>query len=231
MGEQAEQLRFRRKIDQAGWTQVYHVLTLDKELSDGAFRLYVLVLKYARQSDSCWPGVKRLADDLGKTESTIKRRLAELSSRGLITRERRFCRSSITWIEDLEQVYERLKNEPNVELKNEPTVQLKNEPTEEKAEKNNQRGDDGGPPPEQNTIITLLTNFGVSETVARRLARQCDSEQVEGWLAYARNSHNLRDPVGLVVRRLLDGEPAPSPDRDTDRRRYISGEYADLIQR
>lgn len=104
--ENNEQLRFRRRIDQAGWARLSHALTLDHTLSDGAYRLYALLLKYARQASGCWPGVRRLAQDLGKTERTITNRLADLTNKGLVTRERRFGRSSVTWIEDLEKVYE-----------------------------------------------------------------------------------------------------------------------------
>ena len=52
----------------------------------------------------------------------------------------------------------------------------------------------------------------------QRLARKCQPSQVEGWLAYAANARNLRDPVGLVVARLRDGEPAPEPDGGGDGR-------------
>ena len=127
MTEKPEQMRFRRPVHALGFAMIYHVLTLDRELSDGAFRLYALLLKYARQKDACWPGLERLAEDLGKGVPTVKRRLAELVDRGLVTRERRFMRSSVTWIEDLEEAYqgspilerafEEVKNELDVPLK------------------------------------------------------------------------------------------------------------------
>ena len=88
MDDKPEPLRSRSTVKQLGWAQVYHILTLNNELSDGAFRLYVLLLKYARQSRRCWPGVERLARDLDKAKSTIKAQLAELTERRLITRER-----------------------------------------------------------------------------------------------------------------------------------------------
>lgn len=55
-----DEIRFRRRIEEAGYSILYHVLTLDGELSDQAFRLYSLLLKYAQQKDYAYPGVKRL---------------------------------------------------------------------------------------------------------------------------------------------------------------------------
>jgi len=85
---------------------------------------------------------------------------------------------------------------------------------------------DDGVPPEHN--FTLLCDFGISKPVARDLARQCDAEQIAGWLAYAKSAHGLSDPVAFVVRRLKDGEPVPDSARcrvdshATDRARYAA---------
>lgn len=101
----ADEIRFRRQIEEAGYSILYHTLTLDRELSDPAFRLYSLLLKYAQQKDYAYPGVKRLAEDLGKSEKSVKRALAELTERGLISRQRRFGTSTVTYIEDPNEVY------------------------------------------------------------------------------------------------------------------------------
>jgi len=75
--------------------------------------------------------------------------------------------------------------------------------------------------PEQAATLSLLTAFGIAAPVAHRLAHDCDADQVRAWITYAGNATGLRDPVGLVVRRLQDGEPAPDPPRErTDSHRY-----------
>jgi len=101
----ADEIRFRRPIEEAGYSILYHALTLDRELSDQAFRLYSLLLKYAQQKDYAYPGIERLAEDPGKGEKSIRRAMNELMQRGLISRQRRFGTSSITWIEDPNDVY------------------------------------------------------------------------------------------------------------------------------
>ena len=101
-----EQISYRRSVDQIGFARVCHLVTLDEALSDGAVRLYMLLLKYAQDKGACWPGITRLARELHKSKRTVKRYLVELVERGLITREQRGNgKTAKTWIEDLEAVY------------------------------------------------------------------------------------------------------------------------------
>ena len=148
----ADEIRFRRQIEEAGYSILYHVLTLDVELSDQAFRLYSLLLKYAQQKDHAWPGIPRLAENLGKSQRSIERAIAELVKKGIISRQRRFGTSTITWIEDLNEVYkdvlERMcesdknggtgEHDPD---KNGGTVPTKMSCKEEE-DKNNKRGEE-----------------------------------------------------------------------------------------
>jgi hypothetical protein len=251
-----ERLKFRRKVDALGFAMVYHILTLDQELSDGAFRLYTLLLKYARQAGGCWPGVERLSKDLDKEPRTVKRRLAELVERGLITRERRYGHSSITWLEDLEQVYaghpllsfeeeeqalseqtsEGDKNVPFEQVcegdKNVPIDGDKNVPTEEKTEKKKQDVG-GGFTDEQKAALEALTALDVETVTARRLAGSSDPARVDGWVTYARRAQGLANPAAFVVARLLAGEVPPTPPANgsrSDGRRFIEGEFAEFIR-
>ncbi len=73
--------------------------------------------------------------------------------------------------------------------------------------------DGGGSTEEQEQAFILLTDFGVSLPVARDIAGRRIPKDVQAWVDHARNAKGLRDPVGLVVRRLLDDEPAPTPRR------------------
>jgi len=235
---EGEQVRYRRAVERVGFAQVCHSITLDDELSDGAVRLYLLLLKYAQDKGECWPGVARLARNLNKSERTMARYLSELAGRGLITREQRLNTSAITWIEDVGAVYnpsltkmaETGAKSP-VPDKNGRDQSLPNLAGKEEQEEEPKRNGGGGSTREQ--AHTLLTGFGVAQAVADRLARERDAGQVRGWIEYARAADGLRDPVGLVVRRLLDGEPVPerqSHERGDDRQRYITGQYAEYIQ-
>ena len=105
-------------------------------------------------------------------------------------------------------------NEPVTGTDLELTAGSRNEPT--KPKETNEQNDDGGLTMSQILSFALLTQYGVSEPVARRIARQRNLSDVRGWLEYADSANGLHNPVGLVVRRLLDGIPAPS--QTTNRR-------------
>jgi hypothetical protein len=61
-----------------GYTQVpNHVLVSDR-LSPGAKLTYAMLLKYAWQNDSCFPGQERLAKDMGVTDRSVRTYLQEL---------------------------------------------------------------------------------------------------------------------------------------------------------
>jgi len=118
-----EVIRFRNPVKSLGYAQLQHAATLDPELSDGAYRTYALYLMYAQQDDNCWPGRRTMAQRRGKDDATITRHNQELEALGYITRERVFGRSSVTWIEDLED-NERLRG-----LSEQMLEQRKNAPT------------------------------------------------------------------------------------------------------
>jgi hypothetical protein len=223
-------------VEQAGFARLSHLVVTDPELSDGAVRLYARLLWYARRDVRCWPGRERLAQDLGVSLATIKRRIAELVDRGLITREQRLNKTAMTWIEDLATVYGeaeavdnsvQLKNDPDVQLKNDPHMSSSNLTHKEEQEEETDMKDVGSPPTQVQTCNALI-DFGVTPTVARWLARRCDPEHVRGWLAYTRQAEGLHSPVAFVVAKLRDGEPPPATERESEvERRH---RYAEWLQ-
>jgi hypothetical protein len=72
-----------------GFTVVPNYLFSLKNLSHGARLTYVLLLKYAWQERSCFPGVDRLAGHLEVERKSVMRYTHELENHGLIRIERR----------------------------------------------------------------------------------------------------------------------------------------------
>ena len=72
-----------------GFTIVPNLLFLFKGLSHGARLTYVLLLKYAWQEGSCFPGIDRLADELEVERKSVMRYTKELQDRGLVSIKRR----------------------------------------------------------------------------------------------------------------------------------------------
>ncbi len=67
-----------------GFTQLPNYVLRDKNLSFGARLTYAVLLSYAWQEDSCFPGQDRMANDLGVTERSIRTFLSELKHREYI---------------------------------------------------------------------------------------------------------------------------------------------------
>jgi DNA-binding transcriptional ArsR family regulator len=224
-------------VEQAGFARLSHLVVTDPELSDGAVRLYARLLWYARRDVRCWPGRERLAQDLGVSESTIRRRLSDLIDRGLITREQRgMGKTAMTYIEDLATVYGEaeavdnsspVKNDAASSVKNDAASAPSNLTHKEEQEEETDMKDVGLPPTQVQTCNALI-DFGVTPTVARWLARRCDPEHVRGWLAYTRQAEGLHSPVAFVVAKLRDGEPPPATERESEvERRH---RYAEWLQ-
>ena len=67
-----------------GFAQVPRPVLRAKGLSSTAKVVYALLVDYAWSDGQCFPGQRRMAEDLGFTEQTIRRALAELRDFGLI---------------------------------------------------------------------------------------------------------------------------------------------------
>jgi|SRR6266568_7820622 DNA-binding MarR family transcriptional regulator len=72
-----------------GFVQLPNFILTDKKLSANAKLSYALLLSYAWQKDSCFPGQQRMADDLGLSERHLRRAIKELEDSNYISVERR----------------------------------------------------------------------------------------------------------------------------------------------
>lgn len=72
-----------------GFTQVPNFLLKSKMLSAGDKLAFAMLLSYAWQNDHCFPGQRRLADDMGLHETNVRKHLKSLQTNGYLTIERR----------------------------------------------------------------------------------------------------------------------------------------------
>lgn len=68
-----------------GFTQLPNYVLKDKRLSFGARLAYAVLLSYAWQEDSCFPGQERMAEDLGTSDRSIRTFLNELRERRYVS--------------------------------------------------------------------------------------------------------------------------------------------------
>lgn len=72
-----------------GFTQIPNYVLKDSTLSFGARLTYTMLLSYAWQEGSCFPGQGRIAEDLGVSRQSANGFLQELRKAGYIDWERR----------------------------------------------------------------------------------------------------------------------------------------------
>ena len=72
-----------------GFTQVPNFLLKSKKLSAGDKMTFAMLLSYAWQDDFCFPGQRRLGEDMGLHETNVRRHLKSLQANGLLAIVRR----------------------------------------------------------------------------------------------------------------------------------------------
>lgn len=72
-----------------GFTQVPNFLLKSNKLSAGDKLAFAMLLSYAWQNDYCFPGQKRLGEDMGLDERNVRRHLKSLEAHGLLSIQRR----------------------------------------------------------------------------------------------------------------------------------------------
>ena len=72
-----------------GFIQLPNFILTDKKLSAYAKLSYALLLSYAWQKDSCFPGQERMSNDLGVSRQYLSKALKELQDCNYISVERR----------------------------------------------------------------------------------------------------------------------------------------------
>jgi len=100
---------YENPAEALGFAGVYHVVTRDQELSDGAFRTFVHYLEYAQQSGTAWPAHETIMANRGISMRNLSRHKAELVKRGYIEIKHRSNKTSLIIIKSVTQ-NERLKS-------------------------------------------------------------------------------------------------------------------------
>lgn len=96
-----------------GFTQLPNYVLKAKKLSFGARLSYSVLLSYAWQEDSCFPGQNRMAEDLGCTSRMLRNYLNELKKCGFIDWKRRgLNKTNVYYILDYKPIKIKAERKP-----------------------------------------------------------------------------------------------------------------------
>ncbi len=106
-----------------GFTAIPRAILKSPKLSMQAKTLFALLLDYAWQKGSCFPGQERLAEDLNVHRNTISKHLLELKAFGFITwKQRGLNRTNIYYINPLATMQFEKADETNTFLESHSSV-------------------------------------------------------------------------------------------------------------
>src|SRR3972149_7358767 len=83
--ERLQQVIVENEMLRAGFAALPYLVLRDLRLSIGARLAYAVLLMYAWQEGSCFPGQERMAGDLGVSPRNLRRFLTELRNLGYVS--------------------------------------------------------------------------------------------------------------------------------------------------
>lgn len=128
MGSQNNAIEILDDTLKYGFVGTPRIVLLDPTLDMASKTVYAVLLNYAWQTGSCFPGQARMAKDLGVHPNTIGKYLNILKKKGLITwKQRGFNRTNKYFILPLSKVYPQKTLESQVRVSPEPQAHVDQE--------------------------------------------------------------------------------------------------------
>jgi hypothetical protein len=109
--ERLDQVLIENETLRAGFAALPYKILKDTRLSTGARLAYAILLMYAWQEGSCFPGQQRMATDMGVTDRHLRRFLNELREHGYVTWRKTMPWGSNTYT--IIDVRSKLRSKPN----------------------------------------------------------------------------------------------------------------------
>lgn len=184
-----------------------HVMGVDKDLSDGAYRLYAVIERCAWKSGRTDVSQDALADALGVSPDTIQRRLNELLEVGLITSERRGRgMTNLLSLVPVDEVYES-------EVSDLPTARKRKKRVSKPAPLRHQNPQNGGFSRKERNEETLNTSSTSSSSVevpqASSSSSSTQSEAIDERSLQSRTKDRI---LAKVSRQMLESVPQMEDD-------------------
>lgn len=178
-----------------GFTIIPNYILRDPSVSVGAKIIYTLLLSYAWQEGSCFPGQLRLANDLGLKERMVRYYLTELKTQGFIDiRRRGQGRTNVYVIKDMRadrqsiayqngrksdrQYIAGQERQPITGQERQYIAYNKDTVYKDEEATKTQQQQPTGTKAEDPDVVVVLVQKGMTKTVAKKLAAQYPEEYI-----------------------------------------------------
>jgi Helix-turn-helix domain len=209
-------------------------------LSRDAKLLYAVLLSYAWQRGSCFPGYERLQHDLGCGVNQVTKYLRELVGAGLVTRRKRGQgKTTLYTLHDPPappQTHQIGESGVTKSVNLDPPVRRHKQDSGEEDPAEHHPAPASLPPPapappatlaptspplqdstgagDDDALLELLLSRGVTRRVAQDLVRRHSREAIEQQVAWQAHRPKAKSPVGALVQAIRDAWPPPPSWRE-----------------
>ena len=203
-----------------GFTVIPNYVLRNPLTSLGARMTFTLLLSYAWQEGSCFPGQKRLARDLGIKERMVRYYLTELQKSGFIEAKRRgMGKTNVYVIKDVQPDRQNIAGQDRQSIADQERQNIAYKENTDIQKHNNTVGDAAA--------AAALEKVGVDEKASRRLIEHYSLQRIFEKIDYyyceeETNPGKIKNS-GAYVRRAIEedwGPPAgykPKEQRDAER--------------
>lgn len=218
-----EALSYDPELGPDYFIQIPQTILKDTKLSNGAFRLYCILLSYCRQRPTAWPGQDTLASDLGvKSVRQVQNLLSELRFIGLIDWQQNGQASNRYHVFKAP-----LKQRASADTKNISPADTKNiSPLDTKLispeSHSYEQHEVEQHQPKSGIVVDIIDNLtgqGFNPRTAERLAKVMERNNqdltfLQKWLAYLETDPTIKRPLGFLRVMIEENQRAPISDSD-----------------
>jgi predicted transcriptional regulator len=214
-----EPLSYDPELGPDYFVQIPQTILKDTDLTNGAFRLYCILLSYCRRpgKNETWPGQDTLSTDLGTSVKQIQRLLQELKEIGLVDWRQNGQSSNRYHVfkAPLKQRYSEAKSSDATKMslldatKMSPldATKMSHESHEVEQQKLEQHhGDD--------ELKTLLMQEGFATSTSEKLTRILAKNErtptyIQDWLKYVKSDPGITRPLGFLRSMIEENQNPP----------------------
>jgi hypothetical protein len=221
-----EPLTYDPELEADYYIQLPQTLIKDQSISDGALRLYSVLLIYCRQKLTAWPGQEKLANDMGRSVRQVHNLLSQLRAIGLVDWQQNGQSSNKYHIYKVPLV-QRWREAESPDRKNISTLDRKDISTLDRKLISTESHELEQHELEQHhafddEIFALLSKEGFSPKTSEKLAKLLKAndrpvDYLAGWLDYVHTESEIKRPLGFIRSMLEENQNLPIPASPAER--------------
>jgi predicted transcriptional regulator len=222
-----DSLSYDPELEADYFAQLPKTIIFDERISDGAYRLYSVLLIYCRRKETAWPGQETLANDLHRSVRQIHRLLTELKEIGLIDWQQNGQSSNRYYVYKAPLI-QRTKAQSEPDRTKMSTLDRTKMSTLDRTKMSTESHEVESHKLEQHhadvSLKNLLMQAGFATSNADKLQETLAKnnrpiEYLERWLKYIKSEPDIKRPLGFLRSMIEENQNPPLTQREQEEAR------------